>query len=144
MTGTAESVRHIVEEYVRRVWNEHDAAAVADFAPEITEMGGSGQPVKQVARDELVARVTTVLSLIPDHRLAVGKVVTDGEHVVWEWRLTGTFHSERGAHPVDVSGLTYWQVRDGLIINRDGVMDMVTWAWQIEIMEKRIRLLMPV
>ncbi|MGW2090201.1 nuclear transport factor 2 family protein [Streptomyces sp. NPDC001880] len=144
MSGTKVSMRHVVDEYVRRVWNEHDASAVADFAPELTEMGGSGQPVKLIPQAELVERVGRVLSMIPDHRLAVGRVVANGEHIMWEWRLTGTLHDERGIFPLDFCGIVYWQVRDGLIISRDGIADTMTWAWQNEVLDKRIRLLIPV
>ncbi|MFE7541881.1 ester cyclase [Streptomyces platensis] len=142
--ATTRDLRHLVDDYVRRVWNGHDASAVAEFAPDDTALAFGDTPVTYVSRSELVQRVAHVLTLIPDHHLTVGTIVVQGEEVIWEWRLTGTFHDERGAFPVDAKGLTYWQVRDGLIVARNGVMDLMTWAWQIKAVDRRIQLLMPV
>ncbi|MGW8395844.1 nuclear transport factor 2 family protein [Streptomyces lydicus] len=139
-----QDLRHVVDDYVRRVWNGHDASAVAEFAPDNTAFAFGDGPVTRVSRTELVQRVAHVLTMIPDHHLTVGTVVIQGEDVIWEWRMTGTFRDERGAFPVDAKGLTYWQVRDGLIVARNGVMDLMTWAWQLKVVDRRIQLLMPV
>ncbi|MGW7198669.1 ester cyclase [Streptomyces chryseus] len=143
MNHTADDVRRLVHDYAQRVWNDHDTSAVAEYAPEVTEFGGD-ETVTHATRAELVERVADVLTRIPDHRLTVGQVIVQGEQVVWEWRLTGTFHDDRGSFPVDAKGFTYWRVRDGRIVFRDGVMDLMAWVWQIKVTTRRIRLLMPV
>lgn len=135
----------LVRDYTRRVWNEHEIAALDEFVPERTLLLHDESGGQYVSRTELKGRVSEVLRNMPDHRLDVHEIVSGGNEVFFQWVNYGHWNDgERGAFPVRFGGITYWKIVDGRIAVRDGLGDIATFAWQIGALPKRLRLLMPV
>lgn len=145
---TAQDHLHtLVREYTRRVWNEHDVSALDDFAPDSTLFLGRAEEEKYVDRDTLKARVHKVLVTMPDHRLDITTIVTQGDSVIFQWVNSGHWtDGDRGSFPVRFGGMTYWRVEEGRVAARDGIADVTTFAWQTGVLppRRRIRLLMPI
>ncbi|MCK2242100.1 MULTISPECIES: nuclear transport factor 2 family protein [unclassified Crossiella] len=141
---TKNDLRTMVAEYSRRVWNEHDLAAVDDFAPACTLLLNP-EGDTYVSRDELKDRIREVLRIMPDHRLDIGTIVAGEDSVIFTWEVSGNWRDgDRGTFPVHFGGMTYWKIVDDRIAERDGINDMATFGWQMGVHKRRVRVLMPI
>jgi len=87
--------------------------------------------------DAIVAFFEELFAAVPDARLEVRRVVSDGDLAVVEWTMRGTFNgsSFQGIRPtgkrVEIEGVDVVEVRDGLQYRNSVYYDGATFARQI-------------
>jgi len=87
--------------------------------------------------DAIVAFFGELFAAVPDARLEVRRVVSDGDLAVVEWTMRGTFNgsSSQGIRPtrkrVEIEGVDVVEVRDGLQYRNSIYYDGATFARQI-------------
>jgi steroid delta-isomerase-like uncharacterized protein len=80
------------EQYIRRVWNEHDPDALEDLAlPEYRRHLGPGQSIDLAAQKE---RLRGLQRGMPDVRFEVEDLIEEGDRVVFRVNVTGTHQGE--------------------------------------------------
>jgi steroid delta-isomerase-like uncharacterized protein len=73
----------------------------------------------------------------PDLSIDVEAVVAGGDHAVVQWRYRGTFQNgklfgvEASGQPVEVAGMTKYDIADGAIQREEGIVDTFGLMMQI-------------
>lgn len=125
----------VVERYLHAI-SDADADAAAglvtdDFHNEHTsELGSTSH-----GRDEYHRRLPGFLEQFAGLHYEVIATVADGDQVVVRYRLT----ANAGGHPIDIPGVMWFRVRDGLIAHRVDVWDSLTFLRQTGAVEERGR-----
>ena len=123
--------RRVVEE----VWNQGDVGVVDEtFAPDYREH--NPRPGQDVGIDGYKGGVAMMRSAFPDLHLDLQDIVAEGDRVAIRYTLHGTHDGELiGLAPsgkrVSSDGMVSARVKDGRIVERWGVQDMVTLLQQI-------------
>jgi len=127
--------KQIVTEWAA-AFNRHDAAAAAalyhDDATNI-QIAWS-EPVR--GRQAMLDAFTAILRAFPDSHSEIEHTFEDGEWVIIEWSLGGTFRDEFAGHaPTGRSfrlrGCEFFHVTDGKIRSQRGYWDKATWFKQL-------------
>jgi steroid delta-isomerase-like uncharacterized protein len=115
---TPEAAKTLVSDYIERVWNNADLAALEDLcAPSFTYRLGGQPPRDRPAMEKFLEAVHVAF---PDWRVEIRRLVAEGDTVVaqWQGRVTheGVF---QGIPPtgkrVSVSGVNVYTIEDGKI-----------------------------
>lgn len=88
-------------------------------------------------RSAVVAFFDELFTAVPDLEMQVGRVVTEGERVVVEWRMSGTFSGgpfqgidPTGSH-IEMRGMDLFEVRGGEIVTNTAFYDGAEFARQV-------------
>jgi hydroxyacylglutathione hydrolase len=94
-----------------------------------------------VGRDEMIAYFDDLYAAIPDFRLEILDMVSEGEKAVVRWRVTGTFAGPgrfQGLEPngarVELEGCDFVRVKDGKVAHIDAYTDNMTVARQLGVL----------
>ena len=129
----------LVAEYIGRVWNEGDAAALEDLTtPSFVYRLGEQPPRDRAAMREFVAMTR---SAFPDWGVQIVGIAADGEVVAVRWSGTvtheGTFH---GLPPtgrrVRVSGINMYRIEAGRIAEEWEQTDSLSLLQQLGVLPR--------
>jgi steroid delta-isomerase-like uncharacterized protein len=124
-------VRRIVDE----AWNQGQPAVVDEaFAPDYQEH--NPRPGQEPGIDGYRAGVVMMRAAFPDLFLDVYDTIAEGDRVAVLYTLHGTHDGELMGMPasgqrVSSDGMVFARFRDGRVIERWGVQDMLTLLQQI-------------
>lgn len=124
-------VRRIVDE----AWNQGKLAIVDEaFASDYEEH--NPRPGQDPGIDGYKGGVAMMRAAFPDLSLDVHDIITEGDRVAVLYTLHGTHHGELMGVPasgqrVSSDGMVFARIRDGRVIERWGVQDMLTLLQQI-------------
>lgn len=124
-------VRRIVDE----AWNQGQLAVVDEaFAPDYQEH--NPRPGQEPGMDGYRAGVVMMRAAFPDLVLDVHDTIAEGDRVAVLYTLHGTHDGELMGMPasgqrVSSDGMVFARFRDGRVIERWGVQDMLTLLQQI-------------
>jgi len=133
-----ENARRLVE-FMERVWNAGDLAAVDRFLAErYTIHSDPGDPWdgQTLSRAGFKDRLTTSRAPFPDLRFELGDIVADGDRVAISWTMRGTQVGALGGRPasgraINVQGMTIYYFADGLITGHRQVVDRLSVVQQL-------------
>lgn len=109
--------------------NDHDIDRVAaHYAPDY-EGTDIATPTGQHGREAVAALYQRFWQGFPDLRITVQETVTQGERVALYWTARGThsgslLHIPATGREVEVQGMLFLEVRDGLVVRGTSVWDM--------------------
>lgn len=129
--------KKLVSDFIERVWNSADLAALSELCgPSYTYRLG-GQPPKGEA--EMAKFLQSVHAAFPDWKVQVQTLIAEGDTVVarWEGQVTheGVFH---GLPPtgkrISVSGINVYVIADGKIAREWEEMDSLGMLHQLGVL----------
>ena len=135
MTGNAQRLAQFME----RVWNGGDVAAVDDFLAErYTIHSDPGDPWdgRTLSREGFRQRLVMSRAPFPDLRFDLGDVVADGDRVAVSWTLRGTQTGPMAGRPasgraISVQGMTIYYFEGGRIAGHRQVVDRLAVVQQL-------------
>jgi hypothetical protein len=114
-------------------WGSQDAARVAAFFAESGSLRiNDGTP--SVGRPAITAAAQGFMTAFPDLLVVMDSLLSDGNHAVYHWTLTGTNTGPGGTgRPVRISGFEEWTIgADGLIASSLGHFDAADYDRQVK------------
>ena len=125
----------IVNRYNDRVWKEGELDAVDELLAEDWEHG-SPPPGMPPTREGLKQFAGMMHQAIPDLSMTVNDTVAEGDKVVQRWTAKGTHRGEffgvsATGNPVEFSGISIYQLRDGKIVRDWTIPNMLPLLEQI-------------
>ena len=134
--------RAILREFIERVWNRDELAAVEEFiAPEYTIHSDPGDPWhgRTLDRSGFVHRLVVSKAPFPDLKFDLGEMVAEGDRVAVSWILTGTHTADLGEVPasgnaIRVEGMTIYSFERGLLTGHRQVVDRLAVLQQLGIL----------
>lgn len=125
--------RTTAEQYLAALSAADVEATVAlvtdDFANEHTSELGSGL----AGRNEYRARLPGFLTQFAALHYEVIDSIVERDQVVVRYRMTANFEG----HPIDIPGVMWFVIRDGLVARRTDVWDSLTFLRQTGAVEER-------
>jgi steroid delta-isomerase-like uncharacterized protein len=131
----SEQNRALVRRIVDEAWNQGNLVVVDEvFAPDYQEH--NPRPGQEPGIDGYKGGVAMLRTAFPDLSLDVHDVIAEGDRVAVLYTLHGTHDGELMGIPasgqrVSSDGMVFARFRDGRIIERWGVQDMLTLLQQI-------------
>jgi predicted ester cyclase len=125
-------LRDFAERYTA-AWCSHDAASVAAFYSAHGSLSvNEGTPA--VGRRAITEVAQSFMTMFPDLRVVMDKVLMQGDRAQYHWTLIGTNNGPGGTgHRVRISGFELWQIgADGLIASSQGHFDDSEYHRQLE------------
>lgn len=129
--------RDLVTEYIERVWNQGDAAALED----LTTPGFAYLLGDQPSRDRMAMRdfVAATRSAFPDWRVEISDVIVDGNMAAVRWSGTvthgGPFHGLPATdRQIRVSGINMYRIADGKIAEEWEQTDSLSMLRQLGVL----------
>jgi predicted ester cyclase len=116
------------KEMIARLFEEVWSKGNADAADEFYAPGDYLEGLKQVAH--------ALFSAFPDYRVTINDMVVEGDKIAVHWTGRGTHQGDwQGIAPtgrqVSVEGIDIEYLRDGKIVNEEGVIDMMGMMRQL-------------
>jgi predicted ester cyclase len=114
-------------------WCSQDAANVAAFYSADGSLSvNDGAPA--VGRSAIKEVAQSFMTMFPDLRVVMDKVLVQGDRAEYHWTLIGTNTGPGGTgHRVRISGFELWQIgADGLIASSQGHFDGSEYHRQLE------------
>jgi predicted ester cyclase len=114
-------------------WCSQDAANVAAFYSADGSLSvNDGAPA--VGRSAIKEVAQSFMTMFPDLRVVMDKVLAQGDRAEYHWTLIGTNTGPGGTgHRVRISGFELWQIgADGLIASSQGHFDGSEYHRQLE------------
>jgi predicted ester cyclase len=125
-------LRDFAERYTA-AWCSQDVASVAIFYSADGSLSvNDGAPA--VGRSAITEVAQSFMTMFPDLRVVMGKVLVQGDRAQYHWTLIGanTGPGDTG-HRVRISGFELWQIgADGLIASSQGHFDSSEYHRQLE------------
>src|SRR5215211_5515130 len=136
MTPKTQTPRAVVTEYFDALGARDLDRAVATWKPgSLDRLYGFAD---MVAPDGIRDYFASMFAAIPDFRLEVHSMVTEGDQVAVHWRASGTFDGERkfqGLDPngrrIELQGLDLLTVEDGRIVSNYAYTNGMEFARQV-------------
>jgi steroid delta-isomerase-like uncharacterized protein len=131
---SSRDAKSLVSEFIERVWNRADLAALNEFcAPSYTYQLGGQPPRDKAAMTEFLQAVHAAF---PDWRVQTRTLIAEGDRVAaqWEGQVTheGLFH---GIPPtgrrISVSGINVYAIVDGKVAREWEQMDSLGMLHQL-------------
>jgi uncharacterized protein (TIGR02246 family) len=113
-------------------WCSRDPSRVAVFySPQGSLRVNDGSPA--VGRDAIIEVARAFMTALPDMKVAMEGLTTDGNRAVYRWRLTGRNTGPGGSgKSVAISGFEEWLLADdGLILESRGHFDQKDYDRQL-------------
>lgn len=114
-------------------WCSHDAASVAAcYSADGSLSVNDGAPA--VGRSAIAEVAQSFMTMFPDLRVVMDKLLVRGDRAEYHWTLIGTNTGPGGTgHRVRISGFELWQIgADGLIASSQGHFDSSEYHRQLE------------
>jgi nuclear transport factor 2 (NTF2) superfamily protein len=118
---------HRLRDFAQRytaAWCSHDAASVAAFYSAHGSLSvNEGTPA--VGRRAITEVAQSLMTMFPDLRVVMDKVLMQGDRAQYHWTLIGANNGPGDTgHRVRISGFELWQIgADGLIASSQGHFD---------------------
>jgi steroid delta-isomerase-like uncharacterized protein len=128
-----------LRQFMRRVWDTGDAAAVDDSLAEgYTTHSDPGDPWdgQTLTRQAFKERLATSRAPFPDLRFELGDTAAEGDRVAVCWTMLGTQTASMAGRPptgrpIRVQGMTVYDFAAGRITGHRQVVDRLTVAQQL-------------
>jgi predicted ester cyclase len=142
MAPETETARAVVTEYFDALAAQDLDRAVATWKPgSLDRLYGFAD---MVAPDGIRDYFAELFAAIPEFRLEVRSMVTEGDQVAVHWRASGTFDGDRkfqgftpNGRPVELEGLDLLTVEDGRIVSNYAYTNGMEFARQVGAMPAR-------
>lgn len=129
----------ILRDFIERVWNKKDFAAVAKFVnPAYTIHLDTGDfwEGKTLNNDEFKVRLRYTFDSFPDIHFSIQTAVSDGNYVAITWIMTGTNLGNIGELPptnksISTFGSTIYHFENGQVSGHSQVFDRTTVMKQL-------------
>jgi len=131
----------IVQRYVDEILNK-GTLSVADEIIGDDFVDPAGAPGEK-GPESLKKVITSFRSIFPDLSVTIDEMVVDGETVAWKWTAAGTHRAAMFGIPpttkrVTFSGIIIDTIRDGQIVQREGIWDRMGLKKQLEKEERSL------
>ena len=133
MTNVKDTVHKWVE-----LFNRHDASSMAElYGPDAVNMQvPMNQPVQ--GKDGMLRAFRRLFQAFPDVHTEIQTIFADGEWVILEWTLRGTFRGEFAGQSGEgqnffVRGSEFFRIADGTIHEQRGYWDKASWFRQLSL-----------
>lgn len=133
---TVQDVERIAREFIQ-VWSVGNLDALDRLAGEDLEVRYSHFPETIVGRQAFRTILEETFTHFPDLETTARTIVADGEQAAVEWQYQGTHqHGELfGVQPSDrqvrVSGMTFYRILNGRVVEERGVVDVLGLMQQL-------------
>ena len=130
-----ESVAPELGHPVRRNPHDRTQLRVTETGPlqSLEEVGGHlahiDERYSEVMATQLKEQVESTRSFYPDLNMAIDAIAVDGDLFFFRWTVTGSHR--KYAKKVELRGVTYGQVQDGIIVDEQIVYDRLEEANQL-------------
>jgi predicted ester cyclase len=142
VTSETQTARDVVTEYFEALAAQDLPRAVATWKPgSVDRLYGFAD---MIAPDGIRDYFADLFGAIPDFRLEVRSMITEGDQVAVHWRASGTFDGDRkfqgftpNGRPVELEGLDLLIVEDGKIVSNHAYTNGMEFARQVGAMPAR-------
>ncbi len=111
----------VVRRYVERIWNAGEFERLPEFVGAAHRFRAPDGSLVLGGVDDFAAAVRSVRDLFSELHMEVTDAVVDGERIAWRWKMRGRVN---GMSSRTLEGVALYEIRDGLIVARDGVADL--------------------
>lgn len=113
-----DNAKELVEEYIEKVWNKGDLAALDELTTPDFVYHLGGQPPRDL--EGMQQFITMTHDAFPDWRVGINSIVVEGSQVAARWSGEATHDGPfYGAPPtgkqVTVSGINFYRIENGKV-----------------------------
>jgi steroid delta-isomerase-like uncharacterized protein len=122
----------------RELWNTGNPEIVKQLYTEHAERSDPNgrEPIRHRGAHQIANFVTEVRTAFPDFELELKEAVAEGDHMAFDWTVTGTQRGEfQGMPPsgkrVEINGMTLERLRDGKVVSEHVYFDRLALLEQL-------------
>ena len=120
-----------------QAWSAGGLAVVDELADSDIIVSYTHFPTPVQGRETFKKILSDTIYCFPDLEIAADEVLAGGDKVAVRWTYTGTHHHGEvfGVAPkgkrVRVSGITFYRIRDGKVVEETGIVDVLALMQQL-------------